>query len=135
MRLLMRREVNLNDLENKPVELSELEPLQRVVVGFRMWWRNGSIYRSMNEKNANKELKRKLKLIDDVKEVIILKLSKELKNKRSVELCIDRVYLDIIDDIFSSPEFISYNIKRIYENQDILRCFPDLPLRFRFEVL
>ena len=39
MRVKMRREVNLNDLENKPVEISELKPIERIAVGFRMWGR------------------------------------------------------------------------------------------------
>jgi len=135
MRVKMRREVNLDDLDNKPVEISELQPMERIVVGFRMWGRNSSIYKSLHEKNSNAAMKKRMMLIDNVKEVLLIKLNKELKNKRVVEFNISRTYLDIIDDVFSSSEFLSFKITRIPENRDILLSFSDMPLRFRFEVL
>ncbi|MFQ9249532.1 MAG: hypothetical protein ACLR3R_20000 [Clostridium paraputrificum] len=135
MRVKMRREVNLNDLENKPVEISELKPIERIAVGFRMWGRNSSIYKALNEKNSNAAMKKRMMLIDNVKEVLLLKLNKELKGKSVVEFNISRIYLDIIDDVFSSSEFLSFKITRIPENSDILLSFTDMPMRFRFEVV
>lgn len=135
MRLKVRREVNLDDLDNKPVELNELQPLEKLVVGFRMFGRNSLVYKSIHEKNQNAKTKKRMMLIDNVKEVLLLKLQKELKNKRSVVLDVSRSYLDVIDDVFSSSEFLSFNIERIPENPDILLSFGDMPLRFRFEVV
>lgn len=135
MRLKMRREVNLDDLDNKPVELSELSYADRLSVGFRMWGRKNPVYKYLNEKNSNAEMRRRMALIDNVKEVLLLKLQKELKNKRVTEFAISRGYLDIIDDVFSCSEFLSYRITRIPENRDILLSFTDMPMRFRFEVI
>lgn len=135
MRVKMRREVNLNDLENKPVEISELKPIERIVVGFRMWGRSNPIYKALNEKNSNAAMKKRMLLIDNVKEVLLIKLNKELKGKSVVEFNISRSYLDIIDDVFSSSEFLSFKITRIPENHDILLSFSDMPMRFRFEVV
>ncbi len=135
MRVKMRREVNLNDLENKPVEISELKPSERIVVGFRMWGRNNPVYKALHEKNSNAAIKKRMLLIDNVKEVLLLKLNKELKGKSAVEFNISRSYLDIIDDVFSSSEFLSFKITRIPENHDILLSFSDMPMRFRFEVV
>lgn len=135
MRLKMRREVNLDDLDNKPVELSELSYGDRLSVGFRMWGRKNPVYKYLKEKNSNAEMKRRMALIDNVKEVLLIKLQKELKNKRVVEFSISRGYLDVIDDVFSCSEFLSYRITRIPENRDVLLSFTDMPMRFRFEVI
>lgn len=136
MRALMRREVNLDDLENKPPDMDEIKGVDKLITIFRMACRDTTIYKMMHEKTENKELKKRLQMIDEVKEVILIKLNAELKNKRIVDLCIARKHLDIIDDIFSAPEFISYKIDRIPENYDILLSFGDaIPLRFRVEVL
>ena len=135
MRLKVRREVNLDDLDNKPVDIDELKPIDRLVVGFRMWGRNSTIYKSLHEKKSNAKMRERMQLIDNVKESILIKLNKELKNSRKVELCLPRAYLDIIDDVFSSSEFLSFKIQRIYENSDILLSFPDMPMRFDFEVI
>lgn len=136
MRALMRREVNLDDLENRPPDMDEIQGIEKLKVILRMAVRDNSLYKLMHEKNENKELKKRLQMIDDVKEVILIKLNKELKTKRVVDICIARKHLDIVDDIFSAPEFISYKIDRIMENHDILLAFGDsIPLRFRIEVL
>ena len=132
----MRREVNLTDLDNKPPDIDELEIKDKVLTIIRMACMNNSIYRSINDKSENKRIKKRLQLISEVKEVILMKLREELNDKRVVDLCVARIHLDIIDDIFSAPEFISYKIERIYENEDILLAFGDaIPLRFRVEVL
>lgn len=135
MRLKVRREVNLDDLDNKPVDIDELKPFDRIVVGLRMWGRNSAVYKSLHEKRSNAKIQERMQLIDNVKEAILIKLNKELKNSRKIEFCLPRAYLDIIDDVFSSSEFLSFKIERIYENPDILLSFPDMPMRFIFEVI
>lgn len=135
MRLKMRREVNLDDLANKPVELEELPILERINVGFRVWARNTSAYKYFAESSQNKEFRARMTLIDEVKEVILFRLNSELKGKRVVELCVDRAYINVIDDILSSAEFLSFKVTRIYENRDLVISFPNMPMRFRFELL
>lgn len=136
MKLFVRREVNLNDLENKPPDLSEFTPLQGLWISVKIWWRTGALYKSLHEKSVNKELLLRRQRIDDVKEVYVMKLNKKLKetNSKKVQMCIDRRHIDIIDDVLASTEFLAYKVTRVYENPDILLCFPDMPLLFTFEV-
>ena len=77
MRALMRREVNLDDLENRPPDMDEIQGIEKLKVILRMAVRDNSLYKLMHEKNENKELKKRLQMIDDVKEVILIKLNKE----------------------------------------------------------
>ena len=139
MRVFMRYSVNID----KPVELHELKPLQRIITGIRYQIREVDIYKKHMEKKREQEFVAKMQREEKLKDVInayiyndlVKNKNPEIRKRKKVAavlgLCIDRSFEDILDDVKNSKDFISFNIERVPENKDALLANPSLPIRLR----
>lgn len=127
MRVNVRRKVDIS----RTVELTELPPVERILTAIRYKYSTSRLHKSKAEKEANKLLRIRMKRMEDLKQVLLYHFNNRLYNDRSVkmiEITIDRSFEDIVEETIGSSDFISYKIKMLKENRDILTAFPDLPI-------
>ena len=129
MRALLRTEVDVT----KNPDLSELGAFESVVTSIRSKYYTSDLNQKHLKKETTKQLAERMKNIDELKRVIIARISKRLKNDDSgfhcMTLLISRSYEDLIEDTLNSSDFNAYNIEIIEENSDYLTSFPDLPIK------
>jgi len=135
MRVKLFREVDISDLDNRPVDTTELSTYENLWVSLRSWISRGKIYNIITKGAKDREARERMSLISEVKTVILNNLYNEMKSSTYCRIRLPRQYEDILNEVLNSSEFISYKIKRIYENNDVLLSFPDLPILLEFEVI
>lgn len=131
MRTLVRNKI---DVEHQP-DLSELKPLESVIVSIRYAYYKSSINQKKLNKKRAENLAERMKAINDLKRVLLSRFSKIFKedaNKyKSATLTIDRMYENIIEDTLNSADFFSYDLEIVEENPDYLVSFPNLPIKIK----
>ena len=139
MRVFMRYSVNID----KPVELHELKPIQRIITGIRYQVRELDLYKKHMEKKREQEFIAKMQREEKLKDVLnayiyndlVKNKNPEIRKRRKIAsvlgLSIDRSFEDILDDVITSKDFISFNIVRVPETKDMLLANPSLPIRLR----
>lgn len=135
MRAFIREEVDLSDIDNNPVDYSELSNIQILWTSIRAGLSKGSLIKAMKDNEYNKKIKERLDKIDEIKLVLNNIISKEMKNSKIVTVKLDRSFSDLLPEVVKSAEFLPYKIERIKDNKDFLECFPDTPIKIRIEVI
>ena len=127
MRVEVRRVLDLD----KPIKVEELKPLERIIVAFRVRYRSSKLYKGKIERETRIKEEKEMKLKENVKSMILYRIQNSFKDKpnvKSIVLELSREYEDILDDILSSVDFMSLNMKVIPEKPDFLLSFPNLPI-------
>lgn len=135
MQVKLFRQVDISNLEERPVELSELDLKTRITTSLRLWGSRSRIYVNMQNNIKDKELRERMAKVEEIKLSILHNLSKDKSNNRVKRLRVPREIEDYLDDVLNSSEFLPFKINRVRENSDYLLSFPDLPIILTFEVL
>jgi hypothetical protein len=135
MRVKLREVVSLDH----PVDISSLPPMQKLYVAFMVRWRETSYYKRKKEQELEAQYREKIKREEKLKEellnVIYTELVKgtTLKSKgghtcSKVVLAVNREYEEELASIINGKEFISFSIRVLDMNRDMLLSFPKLPI-------
>ena len=135
MRVKLREVVSLDH----PVDISSLPPMQKLYVAFMVRWRETSYYKRKKEQaleaQYREKIKREEKLKEELLNVIYTELVKgtTLKSKgghtcSKVVLAVNREYEEELASIINGKEFISFSIRVLDMNRDMLLSFPKLPI-------
>lgn len=135
MQVQLFRQVDISNLEERPVELSELDLKTRLTTSLRLWAQRSSIYVNIQNNMKDKELRERMAQVEEIKLAILHNLSKDKSNSRIRRLRVPREIEDYLDDVLNSSEFLPFKIHRVKENSDYLLSFPDLPIILVFEDL
>ncbi len=135
MQVKLFSQVDVSNLEERPVELSELDLKTRITTSLRLWGRRSSIYTSIHNNIKDKELRERMALVEEIKLAILSSLSKDKSNDKIKRVRVSRDVEDYLDDVLNSSEFLPFKVNRVKENPDYLLSFPDLPIILVFEGL
>lgn len=135
MQAKLFRQVDISNLEERPVELSELDLKTRLTTSLRLWMFNSRLYKNIQDNVKDKELRERMAQVEEIKLAILNNLSKDKSNSKIKRLRVPREIEDYLDDVLNSSEFLPFKIGTIKENSDYLLSFPDLPIILTFEVL
>lgn len=135
MRVKLFDEIDISDLDNRPVDPSELTRWVHFKTSVRVWFQRGALYRIFSSSGKDKAIKERLALISEVKTVILNNIYTSMKDTNICRVRVPREYESILNDVLNSSEFIPYEKRRIYENNDVLLSFPDLPILIEFKVV
>ena len=135
MRVKLFKEVDITDLDARPVDPSELSRLTYPKTSIRVWFQRGKLYTVFANSGKEKAMRERMALISEVKTVILNNLYQSMKDTNTCRVRIPREYESILNDGLNSSEFIPYEKTRIYENSDILLSFPDLPILIEFRMV
>ena len=135
MQVQLFRQVDISNLEERPVELSELGLKTRLTTSLRLWAQRSSLYVNIQNNMKDKELRERMAQVEEIKLAILHNLSKDKSNSRVRRLRVPREIEDYLDDVLNSSEFLPFKIHRVKENGDYLLSFPDLPIILIFEDL
>lgn len=131
MRALLRTEVDVT----KTPDLSELSSLEAVTVAVRAKYYESDMNQKRLRKEATKALSERMKSIEDLKRVILSRVSRKLRDEQSnydfITLLLDRSCESFIEDTLNSADFSAFSIKIIQEDPDYLVSFPDLPIKIK----
>lgn len=127
MRTLVRVKI---DVTQNP-DLSELSAFESVITSIRYKYHNSESSIKRSGKERTKALSVRMKTIEDLKRVLLSKMSSKLKSFKSVTILIDRSYEPVIEDALDSSDFYAYEIEFIKENNDYLISFPTLPIKIK----
>ena len=135
MQVQLFRQVDISNLEERPVELSELDLKTRLTTSLRLWAQRSSLYVNIQNNMKDKELRERMAQVEEIKLATLHNLSKDKSNSRVRRLRVPREIEDYLDDVLNSSEFLPFKIHRVKENGDYLLSFPDLPIILIFEDL
>lgn len=135
MQVKLFSQVDISNLEERPVELSELDLKTRITTSLRLWGSRSSIYTSIHNNIKDKELRERMALVEEIKLAILSSLSKDKSNDKIKRVRVSRDVEDYLDDVLNSSEFLPFKVDRVKENPDYLLSFPDLPIILVFEGL
>lgn len=135
MQVQLFRQVDISDLDERPVELSELSLKTRLTTSLRLWIRRSSIYELMENNTKDKALRERMAQVEEIKLSILHNLSKDKSETKIKRIRVPREVEEYLEDVLNSSEFLPFKINRVKENNDYLLSFPDLPIILTFEVL
>lgn len=135
MQVKLFRQVDISNLEERPVELTELDLKTRISTSLRLWIRRSWLYENMQNNVRDKELRERMATVEEIKLSILHNLSKDKNPSKVKRLRVPREVEPYLDDVLNSSEFLPFKITRVKENNDYLLSFPDLPIILIFEVL
>ena len=135
MQVKLFRQVDISNLEERPVELSELDLKTRITTSLRLWVTRSKLYENMQNNAKDKELRQRMALVEEIKLAILHNLSKDKSPSKVKRIRVPREVEEYLDDVLNSSEFLPFKINRVRENSDYLLSFPDLPIILTFEVL
>lgn len=143
MRVLVRRSLDLN----KPVNLKQLTPLEKVKAGIISQIMQNSFYINYQRSKKEEEYMKALKEDEKVKSLILAELYGELDQNRTLKqnnlvceeiiITVDAKYEPSLRRLFPNlfgedrephKDFMSFNIDRVPENADIRLAFRDMPI-------
>ena len=135
MQVKLFRQVDISNLEERPVELTELSLKDRIFTSIRLWGTRSAIYRGMQNNLKDKELRERMAVVEEIKLAILHNLSNDKSDSKVKRLRLNRNIEDYLEDVLNCSEFLPFKINRVKENSDFLLSFPDLPIILTFEVM
>ena len=123
---------------DSPIDLSKLSPLQRIWVSLVVWYRDSKAYERRKHRKLEQEFKKKTLEEESLKETVLYKVFSELVQNKTlgekglvcskVIIGIDRSKEEVLREILKHKEFIDYPIKILPCNQDLLKCYKNIPI-------
>ena len=123
----------LVDINSRP-DLSELKPIEGLIVSIRYAYNQLDWVKQRNRKKETEILRKELDAINKLKKVLIYKIGKYLKpdsKVQSITIYVDRSSEPIIERVINSADFYAFQVEAIPENPDYLVSFPDLPIKLK----
>lgn len=132
MRVEVRKELSL---ENP--NLKEISAADKIALAIKSKLYESKFYRN-SVKKMDAEQRKRLQRINQLKESLLVRLYAELtedatlKKKglhtKYIRLVVRQSYADILDEVLTHKEFLTYEIERVPENADVRLAFPDMPI-------
>lgn len=123
---------------DKPVNLKELKPVDKVVAGFISQWHQTSFYKKIKRKESEEEYAKLSKMDESLKETILTYVYAELNRNTSLSrydtkcvelvLAINAKYKDSLGRIMHHKDFLPFNLELIEENGDMRRAFNNMAI-------
>jgi hypothetical protein len=125
------------DIESE-IDLTKLSPLQKILVALRREYRDTKYYRNKMEREMEKDYRQRTAKEERLKEIILTQVHEELirnteMSKRgltcaAIQFAVARHFEDTLREIVKHKEFISFDIRFIPCNKDLLRSFNKIPV-------
>lgn len=132
MRVEVRKELSL---ENP--NLKEISAADKIALAIKSKLYESKFYRN-SVKKMDAEQRKRLQRINQLKGSLLVRLYAELtedatlKKKglhtKYIRLVVRQSYADILDEVLTHKEFLTYEIERVPENADVRLAFPDMPI-------
>lgn len=135
MQVQLFRQVDITNLDERPVNLNELDLKTRLTTSIRLWFRGSKIYEGMANSAEEKRMRERMAIIEEIKLAILHSLSKDKSPSKIKRVRVPRQIDEYLEDVLNSSEFLPFKIERVKENPDYLLSFSDLPIILKFEVL
>lgn len=134
MRALIRKEINLD----APINLESLKPFERIVVAIQCQIRETKFYKLHKQKSHEEAYKRKVVREERLKDSMLVFIygelvknnyfKKENSNCESLVLAINHEYEEELYEVIKSKDFLSFDLKILPFNNDMLLSFDNLPI-------
>lgn len=135
MQVQLFRQVDISNLDERPVNLNELDLKTRLTTSIRLWFCRSKIYEGMANSAEERRLRERMEVVEDIKLAILHSLSKDKSPSKIKRVRVPRFVDEYLEDVLNSSEFLPFKIEKVKENPDYLLSFPDLPIILKFEVL
>lgn len=148
MRVKIRSSLDLD----KPVNLKQLSPKEKVLAGFLTQWRQTKFYKNSKRKADEMKYVEQTKKDETLKNYILAHLYNELSNNNTLKknnkecskvfLYVEQKYEDSLKRILPNlydergipnKDFLSFNITRVEENHDLRKAFPNMKILLQAE--
>lgn len=123
---------------DKPINLKELKPADKIIVGFISQWHQTKFYKNMKKRESEQEFARITKMDEQLKETILTyvyaelnrnsSLAKQDKKCTEIVLSISSEYKESLSRIMHHKDFISFNLELIEESGDMRKAFSNMPI-------
>lgn len=137
MKIKIRNELDVDS----PVNLRRLKPIMKLYAGLMVKIHESRWYQTGKHKKEEQEHARQVKEDERLKDALLAVLYRELISNKSLEtrsdvcqeitISVDASYGKSLNRILDNKDFIIYDIKKIEENPDIRRAFPDMKILLR----
>lgn len=135
MRVKLREVVSLEE----PVDISKLPPLEKIRVAFMIRMKETSYYKRKRERALEAEYREKIKREERLKEEVLNAIYRELVRNTTLKskggsvctkivLAINREFEEELISILKGKEFISFSLRVLDLNRDMLLSFSKLPI-------
>ena len=138
MRIPRYSTVKLDD--NLEVNLKMLSPLQQVITSIRARRYTSEKAKMQRQIEADAEYRERAERFELLRDNISNFCIQELLTKKYpdrleyVDATISRQFEDVFKDVIKSKDLSKFNVKRFEEDKDMLKAFPNLPIKVRISL-
>lgn len=139
MKVFLRDVVDIN----QNVDMQSLGYMERIITSIRYQINQSKYFARKRRKLEEQETMIRLEREENLKTILLYYIYNNLvknKNKairqhkqvaKTIVIEVEREFNDILDTVIKGKDFLSYNIKKIEENPDMLLAQPNLPMRLK----
>lgn len=134
MKIKIRDELNVD----KPINLRRLTPRIKLYAGFMVKIHESRWYQTGRHKKEEQDYAKLVQQDERLKNALLAVLYRELVDNKTlsdkkdtckeITVSIDSKYQKSLDRILKQKDFIMYDIKRVEEQPDIRKAFPDMAI-------
>lgn len=134
MRVKIRDELNIDS----PINLRKLKPAMKLYAGFMVKVHESKWYQTNRHKKEEEDYARQVQEDEKLRDALLAVLYRELVSNRSLEqkndvcseitISIDSRYQKSLNRILKQKDFIIYDIRRVQEDPDLRKAFPDMKI-------
>lgn len=134
MRIKIRNELNVD----APVNLRRLKPKMKLYAGLMVKIHESRWYQTNLHKKEEQEYARQLQQDENLKDALLAILYRELVDNRTLSerndkcnellIKVNSKYAKSLNRILTHKDFIIYDLKRVQEQPDIRKAFPDMDI-------
>ena len=134
MKIKIRDELNVD----KPINLRRLTPRIKLYAGFMVKIHESRWYQTGRYKKEEQDYAKQVQQDERLKNALLAVLYRELVDNKTlsdkkdtckeITVSIDSKYQKSLDRILKQKDFIMYDIKRVEEQPDIRKAFPDMAI-------
>jgi hypothetical protein len=134
MKIKIRDELNVDE----PINLRRLTPRIKLYAGFMVKIHESRWYQTGRHKKEEQDYAKQVQQDERLKNALLAVLYRELVDNKTlsdkkdtckeITVSIDSKYQKSLDRILKQKDFIMYDIKRVEEQPDIRKAFPDMAI-------
>lgn len=134
MKIKIRDELNVDE----PINLRRLTPRIKLYAGFMVKIHESRWYQTGRNKKEEQDYAKQVQQDERLKNALLAVLYRELVDNKTlydkkdtckeITVSIDSKYQKSLDRILKQKDFIMYDIKRVEEQPDIRKAFPDMAI-------
>lgn len=134
MKIKIRDELNVDE----PINLRRLKPRIKLYAGFMVKIHESRWYKTGRHKKEEQDYARQVQQDERLKNALLAVFYRELVDNKTlsdkkdtckeITVSIESKYQKSLDRILKQKDFIMYDIKRVEEQPDIRKAFPDMAI-------